>query len=631
MQIKSAVKGLLERQLDKEYKKHLAERKVDYDTWIRRQERGSSGSVGTAHGDTEGPFEDFVVFIQRRGQLAKRARQWIGEFFAVHTECQVLYGDEDVKGSDGVRETPWYKPCWSPDLYLDCFYPGSVIAVRRELAETAGIRLSEGTGTEGGQGFMFENPEDIRQTIDVLLDAAGGFHKGCKTIGRLPQVLFHADHSDVWEAYLSSPAERQQVENEIRSSEALVSVIIPSRDNPQVLKKCLDSLERYRTQGAAEIIVVDNGSSGKNRTIVTQMTKGMTYLYAPMEFNFSAICNLGASKAKGKLLLFLNDDVEMGQDDWLEQMRQKALQPYAGAVGLKLYYPDSIKIQHDGITNLPVGPVHKLQFYEDNKRYYFGWNRHDRNCLAVTGACLMIESNKFREAGGFCRELKVAYNDVALGFQLWRLGYQNVLLNHCNGYHHESLTRGSDETWEKQQRLEEERALLYEMYPELRSRDPYYPEQLNIEGLDSRIVPGFITAYNTVQEPSWGGLLKRLDGYREDNCLMVRIESTGPEKIQGYGVVLGDDNACYEQFLFLEPEEEPDQPLCMRLLGQYRDDLEANLPDQKNVALGGFCVSRAADGLAPGVYRIGLIAAHRISGLRLLGWSGKCLRVEQQD
>lgn len=132
------------------------------------------------------------------------------------------------------------------------------------------------------------------------------------------------------------------------------------------------------------------------------------------------MCNRGAELAEGKFLLFLNDDIEVCGNDWLDKMVIRAMQPYVGSVGLKLYYPDSVKIQHDGIVNLPVGPVHKLQFMEDDKSYYFGRNRFDLNCVAVTGACLLIRTEVFRETGGFREALRVAYNDVDLGFVWWK-------------------------------------------------------------------------------------------------------------------------------------------------------------------------------------------------------------------
>lgn len=626
MRIKNAVKQLIAQRLDDQYDKKLSVKKVDYDTWIREQEQSSFVPDGT---DTR-PGE-FILFVQKTGRLSDNAAKRIQAYFAGHEECLILYGDEDMMRENGVRENPWYKPCWSPDLYLDSFYFGSVIAVRRKLAEKI---LSGEEMTD--DRIWFDSAADIRDRMDALAVAAGGFERNSHSIDRLPGILFHAADMSLWESYMETPSERLPVRDGKDDGE-VVSVIIPSKDNPEILKKCLDSLKTCGEWQKLDVIVVDNGSSAQNRKILEGLTKDVSYVYHPMEFNFSAMCNLGKQKARGRLLLFLNDDVEVCGNEWLERMRQKALQPYVGAVGLKLLYPDGVRIQHAGITNLPVGPVHKMQFFEDSADYYFGRNRYDHNCLAVTAACLMIDRDKLQETGGFNEKLKVAYNDVELGFCLWELGYQNVVINHCHAIHHESLSRGSDETWERLKRLEGERELLYSLHPELCGKDPYYPKQLNIEGLDSRILPGYVTSRNTLQPPSWRRPSPKTAGYREDACLMVRVETAGPEKIQGYCVVLGDDNACYERYLLLGSgpdggsEQPPELLFCMKLEGQYRDDLEQNLPDQKNVALGGFRVSRTGEKIASGIYRIGVLAVHRISGLKLLGWSGKCLRVSEQE
>lgn len=625
MQIKSAVKKLLARRLDREYERELNRRRISYDHWVRTREQDAlPEDLGKIQEASAGP-QNFVLFLQSRGQLHPMALKRVEEYFTGHEECLILYGDEDVMGADGIRRSPWYKPCWSPDLYLDCFYPGSVVAVRRGFAERFMTRERIGEAP-----ILFSDPDEWRGLMDELFSTAGGFERGCNTIARIPEILFHAQDDALWEDYLKSESGLAG-EKDADAVETLVSVIIPSKDNPAVLGKCLESLKDCMSHENLEIIVVDNGSSTQNREAVETLTEGMTYLYHPMEFNFSAMCNMGASQAKGNLLLFLNDDMEMYGTEWLEQMKGKALLPYAGAVGLKLRYPDSMRIQHAGVINLAVGPAHKLQYLNDDRCYYFGRNRFNYNCLAVTGACLMVERGKFREAGGFREELKVAYNDVDLGFSLWELGFQNVVLNKCFGVHHESLSRGSDDTWEKRRRLERERMLLYEKHSSLRGRDPYYPELLNIEGLDSRIQPGYVLCGNTVQQPKWQELPKKLAGYREDKCLMARVESEGPERIDGYSVVLWDDNACYEKYLLLEPEENPERLMCMKLDGQYKDELEENLPDQKNVALGGFHVSRTGEQLEPGNYRIGVLAVHRIGSLKLLGWTGKYLKVEKSQ
>lgn len=673
MGIRAAVKQVLVAQQDKKYEKELAQLKVTYEQWATEREKAEAGNPSDAAG--LGTAE-FVIFRQVEGVLAENALQWIDAYFARHPEVEIVYGDEDLLGDKGERCLPWYKPCWSPDTYRACFYVGSVVAVRSSLLQRLGenpvVTERESTGKE----ILFTDAEEIRPLMDQLFLAAGGFRRGCHAIGHLEKVLFHGnfytsgmgiqgpevaadevtEDRNLWKAYLrtkESPKLAMElasgVAEEIKAllaGEQKVSVIIPSKDNPEVLEKCLISLTRRpESRIPMEILLVDNGSCGENKKKTEQLAdrireSGVTvrYIYEPEEFNFSAMCNRGAKLAEGNYLLFLNDDIEVCSDDWLEKMVLHAMQPYTGSVGLKLYYPDSVKIQHDGIVNLPVGPVHKLQFMEDDRSYYFGRNRYDQDCVAVTGACLLMKKEVFEEAGGFQEALRVAYNDVDLGFRLIEMGYYNVVLNDCFAYHHESLSRGSDESPEKMRRLTEERELLYQMHPQFRGEDPFYPQGLNREGLDSRVVPAYLTDWNILQEPVWEAGLpggENLQTIRKDQCLMARVETAGPERIQGYSVILGDDNACYEKYLLLLPVE-TDGSLdtgrsirSMKLLPAYRQELEENLPDQKNVALGGFCVSRKGEQLPAGTYSIAVLAVNRVSKLKLWNTTGKYMTVEK--
>ena len=124
------------------------------------------------------------------------------------------------------------------------------------------------------------------------------------------------------------------------------------------------------------------------------------------------MCNDGAGIAKGDVLVFLNDDTEIIEPEWLMKMAGQARQKHTGAVGAKLYYPASKKIQHCGISCLLIGPVNYLQGLDDSDIYYYGRNRADYNVLAVSAACLAVEREKFGEIGGFNEELPNNYNDV---------------------------------------------------------------------------------------------------------------------------------------------------------------------------------------------------------------------------
>ncbi len=379
--------------------------------------------------------------------------------------------------------------------------------------------------------------------------------------------------------------------------------------------------------------MVDNGSCEQSRKAVGREIDRLNqehrahlhravYLYKPMEFNFSHMCNLGAEAAKGNLLLFLNDDIEARATGFMEAMVQKAMQPWTGAVGYKLLYPDSERIQHAGVTNIALGPTHKLQCLKDSDCYYDGRNRGVWNMLAVTGACLMLRRTVFGEAGGFCEKLKVAFNDVDLCFTLYELGYQNVVINSGYLLHHESLSRGLDETEEKVKRLMGERNLLYERHPALEGKDPYYHEWLNGSVLDTAIKPAFeegILLEDTREhEPAMD-----LSKARADECLLLRIEYADKERLNGYAVVLGSDNACFKKQLLFKKIKEPDTVYIMDFTEQYRSDLEKNM-DQVNVGLCGFYV-RFANPLPAGEYRVGMMARDQISGAELVNWSSRTI------
>lgn len=611
MGIRSIVKNAWVWKENRAYEKALGKQKLTYTRWVELDEtekRAPEDKGGT----------DYVIWKKSGVTLSKEASAQISAFFAADFRVQILYGDEDVKQENGERRSPFIKPCWSPDTYLSYFYVGSVVAVRRELLEKAGIS-PESTVVEYGE------TEQIRPLMDKLFALAGGFEKGCRSIARVPYVLCHVAEEAQWESHFRSPA---TISEEGGKSPG-ISVIIPSKDNPKVLGQCLNALQKMSRD--LEIIVVDNGSSPENKQAVEALTRGMKYIYKPMVFNFSAMCNIGAEQATGDMLLFLNDDIEVVGSDWLEAMSRRAAKPYAGAVGLKLYYPGGDNIQHAGVVNLPIGPDHKLHGKSDSREYYFGWNRYHRNCLAVTGACLLVETVKFWEVGGFRTDLAVNYNDVELCFRLYEQGYQNVVINDYYAYHHESLSRGSNVSPEKMKALVREREYLYRLHPGIGVTDPYFPEELDRRGLNVEIQPAYICGIRHLQPSCWQSV-QMPGNARYDRCVMVRVELCNEKALLGYGMVLGDNNACYNRYLLLGPAEGNEEVLtgdclCMKADGVYRYELEQSVPDQVNVALGGFYISIEKPDIPKGRYRIGMLAEHKLSKGKLFCWSGSELTI----
>ncbi len=607
MGIKSFLKQGMAYGLDKQYEKKCASRKILYKDWVASMEEAESSSAGER-------AEAVFLSDAENGAWADGAKERAEAFLSAHPEVCVVYGDEDVETTPGQYENPWLKPCWSPDTYLWKDYLGEAVAVRKSFYEKA-----------------------EKKSRDGLLKAAGGFTKGCQSIAHINGILFHRK-TDWFTGETNSSMTREKTaggqtdcQDAKKQGMPYISVIIPSKDNAVVLKKCLDTLKKTAADIAYEVLLVDNGSGEAVKKKIEEMTADapdILYIYEPMEFNFSKMCNLGAERAEGSLLLFLNDDIEATHTGWLSDMAKLAERPHVGAVGCKLLYPDTDKIQHAGITNLPMGPVHKLQFLRDNKCYYDNRNRGIRNVSAVTAACLMVRREVFEEAGGFCESMQVAFNDVDFCFTLLEKGYYNAVCNHIHLLHHESMSRGADESEEKLKRLHRERTMLYDRHPGLNGKDPFYHDWLNRTGLDTRIQPAYRSgreiadvqaAKEVAKESNEAYVLKNA---RKDRCLLVRIEAADASHISGYGVVLGSDNACFNGKLLLERKGRQPAVYELDFTEQYRQDLQENMPDQKNVALCGFHVN-IAEPLPEGEYRIGMLATDKISGSSLMNYSNR--------
>ena len=663
MNVKESAKRLVKQVLIKKehrrYRRLLESRTVSYGSWTAERESAQADAEGIC----EAGERDFVLILAAEGMLAEYAVKNIDCYFEKNPDCMIVYGDEDVReaaesggaGKDSARSCPWFKPVWSPDLLDSSFYFGSLTAVRKSLFDRAfsmavtnarqdagessdGDFMEEREAVDGAPCYRVSDFPAYQRRMFECLRLAGAYKKGNRgRVGHVERILFHGT-SEEGQRFFQKDNEllRRRREEELRrfSEEAsaaegkpLLSVIVPSKDNSEMLRKCLRAVKAASGKMSVEVIVVDNGSEPNEKKNVEKLIRELTndvfpisYLYEPMEFHFSKMCNRGAAAAKGELLLFLNDDVELTEGDGLLEMAALARREGTGAVGMKLRYPAVERIQHIGITNLPMGPVHKLQSLKDDARYEYGFNEGRRNFLAVTGACLMVGGEKFWEAGGFPEELRVAFNDVALCFRLYELGWHNVCINSCFAYHFESFSRGDDEAEEKRKRLLEERRKLYEMHPQLEGVDPYFPSGFSREGLDVRVRPAYETAGNRVQRLS---RVNRTDlrGCRQENCLLVRVEDFRERRLTGWSVVLGDDNACYERILLLKKGGE--EIFGALLEESCRPDLQENMPDQENVALSGFWV-RLEEGLLPaGEYLIGICARNRVTGLRLVNWSSR--------
>ncbi len=345
-----------------------------------------------------------------------------------------------------------------------------------------------------------------------------------------------------------------------------VSIIIPSKDNPSLIDKCLGSIYKYTKFTPYEIIIVDNGGSEQNRKeyekIFAQYSNiEIKYIYKKMDFNFSKMCNIGVQNSSGEYFLFMNDDIEVlnlqfeniYNVDWLGVLAGQAMQPHTGAVGVKLYFPDTKIIQHVGIVNYESGAAHIHSKEYDKITEHTTCHMHtDCNYLAVTGACLIVSREKFDRVGGFNEELAVTFNDVELCMRLYKTGLHNVVRKDIVLYHHESVTRGEDALDNaKFHRHLEEREKLFDMHPDLVKYDPYYSPYLNQNRLDASIN----THYYVNQNAKLFDLseFERLSDLSEYGKIRSAVQRCNFIHIRGYAFKEGDKaNAFYRPAIYVK-------------------------------------------------------------------------------
>jgi GT2 family glycosyltransferase len=253
----------------------------------------------------------------------------------------------------------------------------------------------------------------------------------------------------------------------------------------------MTSLLDRSTYKPIEIIIIENGSKERE---THEYYKGLSedghirIVQWSDPFNYSAMNNFGARQAEGEMLLFLNNDTEVINSDWMERMLEHSLRINVGATGAKLYYSDG-KIQHAGVI-LGIADVvgHSHKYFTRGSFGYKGRLKVVQNLSAVTGACLMTRKEVFEEVGGFDERFAVSFNDIDLCLKMGQRGYYIVWTPYAELYHHEGKTRGRDDTQEKKKRFREEAGLFKEKWAHFFEKgDPYYNPNLTHEREDFSI------------------------------------------------------------------------------------------------------------------------------------------------
>ena len=460
--------------------------------------QGIAGATNAALKAVEG---DFIVFMDHDDELTVDCLYELA-LCIERDQPDFVYSDEDKLTEEGDYAQPHFKPDWSPETMMSTMFTGHVSCVRSSLLSTVGELRTEFNGCQDWDFVLrvAEHTQRISHVPKVLYHWRIIPESVASDIAAKPYVL-DASRRVRAEALrrrgLSGSVEEvEQVPGYFRVNYHLqgtpkISIIIPSRDNGEVLRCCIESIRSKSTYRNFEIIVLDNGSV-EEETLVYLNTAATSdevlVIRHDAPFNYSELNNIGSKHATGEILLFLNDDTEVLSNDWLQRMGGYAQLPHIAAVGAKLLYPKSMRVQHAGVVNLLQGPTHAFHLYEKYAPGYFMRNLLEYNWLAVTGACLMIEASKFKAIGEFDTNFPIAYNDVELCIRSVKKGFYNVVCQAASLIHYESVSRGLDSVDSvKTERLKSECRRLYDLHPDYYQYDPFHSQNLLPSGSNFEI------------------------------------------------------------------------------------------------------------------------------------------------
>lgn len=440
---------------------------------------------------------DYIALLDHDDEITIDALYENAKVINATPDAGLIFSDEDKLNMKGVRVEPYFKPDYSPDLLHTNNYICHFTVIKKSIVQELG---------------GFREGLDGSQDHDVIIRSAAA----AKRVVHIPKILYHwrkipgstavtyDSKSYAWEAGRKAVEDQlQKDESGVRvefgtlkgtyrvfreiKGEPLVSIIVPFKDKPGLLESCLDSVLNRSSYRNFEIIGVSNNSEHALTFEImaryTELDDRIRFVKKDIPFNFSAICNYGVEQANGDYLVLLNNDIEIISPDWIERLLEHAQRDEIGAVGGKLLFPDGT-IQHAGIVAGMVGAAgHPHKFFPDNHIGYHGRLHMVNNVSAVTGAMMMMKADKFREVGGLDEEnLAVAYNDVDLCLKLLSKGYRNVFTPHSKATHHESISRGYEDTDEKLQRLLKEQTHFLSTWAEfLEAGDPYYNPNLSLK------------------------------------------------------------------------------------------------------------------------------------------------------
>jgi GT2 family glycosyltransferase len=413
--------------------------------------------------ELDGEDADYVAFVEFGDRLAPHALACFVEASQSEPGALVLYCDEETATAEG--QAPIFKPDWSAHLQMGRPYLGRLMLTRLGHA-----RSRIGLGVPIGEtGF-------VHNVLHGL---------GRRDVRHLRRFLVQTRRRRSEQQDIPSSTARRRA-----AHETSVTIVMATRDNETFLGRTISGILEKTRFAQLDLVIVDNGSTDPRALSLLQSAtkdKRVTLLRAPGPFNFAALNNLGAAQARGAVIVFLNNDMEIIEPDWLRELAEPAIDPHVGAVGCKLLYPDG-RIQHAGVVvGFGEGAGHFDAGLRDGEKSWLGRNGILHEASAVTGACLAVERAKFVAVGGFdAVHLPVEFNDIDLCLRLEELGFATLWTPFARVVHFESASRGKA-TFRRLDTHAAERAYFRQRWADRLRDDPFFHPGLSLVSLSAAL------------------------------------------------------------------------------------------------------------------------------------------------
>lgn len=447
---------------------------------------------------------DWVALLDHDDRLNPLALLHVVGALQTHSDAHIVYSDEDKIDANGVRFGPYFKGNFNRELmwaqnmisHLGCYK-------RTVLLDIGGFRL----GFEGSQDYDLAlrvlercRPDQVIHVPHVLYHwraiagstALAPDQKPYADSASRRALSEHLDRVGISAHVEPAPAipNMNRVRPMLPQKLPLVSILIPTRDQLGLLKTCIESIELKTTYPHFEIVIVDNGSTEPDCLIYLDSLsqRGIKLIRDPRPFNYSALNNLAASQAQGEFLCLMNNDIEIVNGDWLEEMLSFAALPGIGAVGAKLWYPNEKDgLQHGGVV-IGMGGVagHAHVGLPRGQVGYFGRIALHHRLMAVTAACMLVRKNNYFQVGGLDESIAVAFNDVDFCLRLHEAGLACILTPYAEMIHHESASRGDDMSDAQRERFMNEERFMHQRWGEFLKHDPFFSPNLSLQHPDFR-------------------------------------------------------------------------------------------------------------------------------------------------